>query len=381
MAQASGEATKEPRAVHPGAGRGKALLHNKGRVLDPADVARLDALLGGRVFRRDELIEALHLVQDAEGCLPAGLLQALAERMGLPMAEIWEVASFYAHFDPLRDGQPRPAPVTLRICESLSCAMAGAEALLAALQANPPEDVRVLRAPCMGACDHAPAAALGHAQIAPASEAALRKAARDGVHSPAPTYRDLAASRAAGGYRVLAECLAGTRRREQVIAALSDAGLRGLGGAGFPTGRKWSLVAAEPAPRLMAVNADEGEPGTFKDRAILEADPHRMLEGMLIACWAVQAEAVYIYLRDEYPRAREVLTREIAALVSAGLAPHVAIHLRRGAGAYVCGEESAMIESIEGKRGLPRHRPPYVAQVGLFGRPTLVNNVETLACV
>ena len=380
MAQTSGEATRE-RRIHPGAGRDMARPHPKGRQLDPANVARLDALLGGRAFRRDELIEALHLVQDAEGCLPAGLLQALAERMRLPMAEVWEVASFYAHFDPLRDGEPRPAPTTIRICDSLSCAMAGAEALIRAMQANSPAGVRVLRAPCLGACDHAPAAALGHAQIAPASEAALRKAARDGVHSPAPTYRDLAAYCAAGGYRVLADCLAGTRTRQQAIATLSDAGLRGLGGAGFPTGRKWSLVAAEPAPRLMAVNADEGEPGTFKDRVVLETDPHRMLEGMLIGAWAVEAEAVYIYLRDEYPRAREILGREIAALVAAGLAGHVAIHLRRGAGAYVCGEESAMIESIEGKRGLPRHRPPYVAQVGLFGRPTLVNNVETLAFV
>jgi formate dehydrogenase len=257
--------------------------------------------------------------------------------------------------------------------------MAGAEKLLAALPGKLGPDVRVLRAPCMGACDRAPVVAVGHVQVPQSSPDKVAAAVAAGAHAHA--YRggkDLAAYQAEGGYALLRSCLAGERSRDDMIKAVSDAGLRGLGGAGFPTGRKWTLVRAEPAPRLMAVNADEGEPGTFKDRYYLERDPHRFIEGMLIAAWVVEAAEAYIYLRDEYPEIRLMLVNELAKVEAAGLTKYTRLELRRGAGAYICGEESAMIESIEGKRGLPRHRPPYVAQVGLFGRPTLEQNVETL---
>jgi formate dehydrogenase len=325
------------------------------------------------------LIEYLHKIQDAEGCLPAGHLHGLAELLRIPMAEVYEVATFYAHFNVIADGELPPPPITVRVCDSLSCMLAGAENLLSELQSAELANVRVVRAPCMGACHMAPACEVGHASVANATAARIKSLLTQGhVHVELPAYQALDAYRSAGGYAVLGACLDGTRKVEEVIATLSDGGLRGLGGAGFPTGRKWSLVRAEPGPRLMAVNGDEGEPGTFKDRHYLEREPHKFLEGMLIAAWAVGAEAIYIYMRDEYPAVLEILRREIAAIEAAGLAPRTKIHLRRGAGAYICGEESAMIESIEGKRGLPRHRPPYVAQVGLFGRPTLVNNIETL---
>ena len=356
----------------------RALLHPKGRQLEPAALEEVSSLLAGRSLARDLLIEHLHVIQDHYGCLKAAHLQALAQLMRLPMAEVYEVASFYAHFDIVADGAPEPAPVTVRVCDSLSCALHGAEALLAALPAALGAGVRVVPAPCMGRCDQAPAVALGHTHLAPADVDGITAALEAGAAPALPDHEDLAAYRAAGGYRILDDCRAGRLSFEKVCQALGDAGLRGLGGAGFPTGRKWQLVRAEPGPRVVAVNADEGEPGTFKDRYYLERRPHRFLEGVAIAAWAVEAREVYIYLRDEYPGCREILLAEIAALQAAGLTDHAEIHLRRGAGAYICGEESAMIESIEGKRGLPRHRPPYVAQVGLFGRPTLVNNVETL---
>ena len=350
----------------------------KGRQVDPQALAELRALLGERPRRRDLLIEHLHLIQDRYGRISAAHLAALAQEMKLALAEVYEVATFYAHFDVVKEGEAPPPPVTIRVCDSLSCAMVGSERLLTELSRAAP-GVRVVRAPCMGACDRAPVAAVGHVQVHGATTDAVVTATKRGAHAHAyPTPAGLAAYQRDGGYRLLADCLAGKRTREDIIATVSDAGLRGLGGAGFPTGRKWSLVRAEPAPRLMAVNADEGEPGTFKDRHYLERDPHRFLEGMLIAAWVVEAADIYIYLRDEYPEIRLLLEGEIAALERTGLAPHAKLHLRRGAGAYICGEESAMIESIEGKRGLPRHRPPYVAQVGLFGRPTLEQNVETL---
>jgi formate dehydrogenase len=337
------------------------------------------ALLGARSRQRDLLIEHLHLIQDRYGHLSAAHLTALASEMKLALAEVYEVATFYAHFDVVKEGDPPPPAVTLRVCDSLPCAMAGAERLLDDLKAKLGTTIRVVRAPCMGACDRAPVCAVGHVQVARATTEKIGEALADGTHAHAfVPGRDLAAYRLEKGYGLLGECLGGTRSREEIIAAVSDANLRGLGGAGFPTGRKWTLVRQEPAPRLMCVNADEGEPGTFKDRHYLERDPHRFLEGMLIAAWVVEAAKVYIYLRDEYPEIRLMLLDEIAKVEEAGLAPHARIHLRRGAGAYICGEESAMIESIEGKRGLPRHRPPYVAQVGVFGRPTLVQNVETL---
>jgi formate dehydrogenase beta subunit len=350
----------------------------KGRQVDPQALTEVRALLGERPRRRDLLIEHLHLIQDRHGHISAAHLAALAQEMKLALAEVYEVATFYAHFDVVKEGEAPPPPVTIRVCDSLSCAMAGSERLLAELSGVAP-GVRVVRAPCMGACDRAPVAAVGHVQVHGATKDAVAVAAKRGAHAYAyPTPADLAAYQKDGGYRLLADCLAGKRTREEIIATVSDGGLRGLGGAGFPTGRKWSLVRAEPAPRLMAVNADEGEPGTFKDRHYLERDPHRFLEGMLIAAWIVEAADIYIYLRDEYPEIRLMLEDEIAKLERAGLATHAKLHLRRGAGAYICGEESAMIESIEGKRGLPRHRPPYVAQIGLFGRPTLEQNVETL---
>ncbi|MDX2201961.1 MAG: NAD(P)H-dependent oxidoreductase subunit E [Hyphomicrobiaceae bacterium] len=367
------------RSIHPGSGRRKAAPYPRGRTLKPEEARTLAALLGDGPKERALLIEYLHAIQDAHGCLPAGLLHALAEALRMPMAEVYEVATFYAHFDVVADGEAPPAPVTIRVCESLSCALAGGDALAAALADAGVPDVRVVRAPCMGACHQAPAAEVGHRHVPAADAATVLALARARALSPElPAYQSLAAYRAAGGYKILTECLSGARSPESVIAALSDGGLRGLGGAGFPTGRKWSLVRAEPGPRLMAVNGDEGEPGTFKDRVYLESEPHKFLEGMLIAAWVVEAGDVYIYLRDEYPAALKILKAEIAALEADGLAPHTRVHVRRGAGAYICGEESAMLESIEGKRGLPRHRPPYVAQVGLFGRPTLVNNIETL---
>ena len=367
------------RAIHPGSGRRKSAPFPKGRVLKQAELDAVRAILGDRPRERALLIEYLHLIQDQEGALPAGLLQALAEELAIPMAEVYEVATFYAHFDVVADGEPKPAKVTVRVCDSLSCMLAGAEKLLSALNEGELPGVRVLRAPCIGSCDTAPAAEVGHRHVDHASAATLKALAGAGEVLPVvPPYQDLAAYRQSGGYRVLEACLAGARTRDAVIATLSDSGLRGLGGAGFPTGRKWSLVRAEAGPRLMAVNGDEGEPGTFKDRYYLEREPHRFLEGMLIAAWVVEAEQVFVYMRDEYPAVLKILKAELAKLEAAGLAGHTKVTLRRGAGAYICGEESAMIESIEGKRGYPRHRPPYVAQVGIFGRPTLVNNIETL---
>jgi NADH:ubiquinone oxidoreductase subunit F (NADH-binding)/NADH:ubiquinone oxidoreductase subunit E len=337
------------------------------------------ALLGDRPRRRDLLIEHLHLIQDRYGHLSAAHLAALAQEMKLALTEVYEVATFYAHFDVVKEGETPPPSVTVRVCDSLSCAMAGAEHLLRDLPAKLGRDVRVVRAPCMGACDRAPVCAVGHAQVMRATLDGVAAAAAHGSHAHAyQTEKTFDAYVREGGYKLLEACIAGTRTRDDVIKVVSDAGLRGLGGAGFPTGRKWTLVRAEPAPRLFAVNADEGEPGTFKDRHYLELDPHRFIEGMLIAAWVVDACDTYIYIRDEYPEVRLLLEQELAKVEAAGLANHSKLHLRRGAGAYICGEESAMIESIEGKRGLPRHRPPYVAQVGLFGRPTLEQNVETL---
>jgi NADH:ubiquinone oxidoreductase subunit F (NADH-binding)/NADH:ubiquinone oxidoreductase subunit E len=362
----------------------------KGRQIDLKALDEVRALLGERERRRDLLIEHLHLIQDRYGHLSAAHLAALAQEMKLAQTEVYEVATFYAHFDVVKEGETPPPPVTVRVCESLSCTMAGAEHLLRDLPGKLGANVRVVRAPCMGACDRAPVVAVGHAQVMHATPDNTAAAVAHGAHSASKTRVNALLPHAystpngfdvyvrAGGYALLKACVAGSRTRDDVIKLVSDAGLRGLGGAGFPTGRKWTLVRAEPAPRLMAVNADEGEVGTFKDRYYLERDPHRFIEGMLIAAWVVEAPEIYIYIRDEYPEVRLMLADEIAKVEQAGLARHARIHLRRGAGAYICGEESAMIESIEGKRGLPRHRPPYVAQVGLFGRPTLEQNVETL---
>jgi NADH:ubiquinone oxidoreductase subunit F (NADH-binding)/NADH:ubiquinone oxidoreductase subunit E len=351
----------------------------KGRQIDIRALEEVRTLLGNRSRQRDLLIEHLHLIQDKYGYLSAAHLAALAEEMKLAQTEVYEVATFYAHFDVVKEGDAPPPATTVRVCDSLSCCMAGADKLLAELPGKLGKDVRVLRAPCMGACDRAPVAAVGHAQVFRATNESVAATVEAHQHPHAfKTPGDFDAYRKQGGYKLLEDCLAGKHTREKLISIVSDAGLRGLGGAGFPTGRKWSLVSAEPAPRLMAVNGDEGEPGTFKDRYYLGQDPHRFIEGMLIGAWVVDAKAVYFYLRDEYPELRLLVEQEIEKVRAAGLIKHTEFHMRRGAGAYICGEESAMIESIEGKRGLPRHRPPYVAQVGLFGRPTLEHNVETL---
>ena len=374
-----GMGTGKGRAIHPGSGRRKAAPFPRGRVLKDSEVAAVKALLGDRPRERALLIEYLHLIQDQEGCLPEGHLHALAEELRIPMAEVYEVATFYAHFDVVAEDEHRPPKVTIRVCDSLSCMLAGAENLLSELQNERVPGIRVLRAPCIGSCDTAPAAEVGHHHVDRATAQKLIEIATRGqVHAAIPPYEIFETYVKAGGYSVLRSCLSGARKTDDVIAALSDSGLRGLGGAGFPTGRKWGLVRGEKGPRLMAVNGDEGEPGTFKDRYYLEREPHKFLEGALIAAWAVEAEQVFIYIRDEYPAVIKILKQEIAKLEAAGLVKHTKLNIRRGAGAYICGEESAMIESIEGKRGLPRHRPPYVAQVGLFGRPTLVNNIETL---
>ncbi len=361
-----------------GTGRRRPPRSPKGRQVDPIALDEVRALLTDRPRRRDLLIEHLHLIQDHYGYISAAHLAGLAAEMKLALTEVYEVATFYSHFNVVKDGPP-PPPVTVRVCDSLSCAMAGAEKLLKELPGKLGKDVRVVRAPCMGACDRAPVCAVGHLQTfkADANKVAADVKAQKHAHAWKPAT-DFDAYRKQGGYTLLRDCLTGKRTRDEVITVVSDAGLRGLGGAGFPTGRKWQLVRAEPAPRMFAVNGDEGEPGTFKDRYYLEQDPHRFIEGMLIAAWVVEAPETYFYIRDEYPEIRLMIAQEFERVEKEGLTPHTKLHLRRGAGAYICGEESAMIESIEGKRGLPRHRPPYVAQVGLFGRPTLEQNVETL---
>lgn len=363
------------RFSHPGRGRDRARPVPKGRQVDPRAKVEIEALLGDRPRRRDLLIEHLHLIQDTYGQIGAAHLAALADEMRLAFAEVFETATFYAHFDVVREGEADIPRLTVRVCDSITCAMFGSEKLLETLQAELKGDVRVVRAPCVGLCDHAPAVEVGHNFLHRADAAAVKAAVEAGdTHAHIPAYTDYEAYRAQGGYATLERIRSGELPVDSVLDLLDDGGLRGLGGAGFPTGRKWRSVRGEPGPRLMAVNADEGEPGTFKDQLYLNTDPHRFLEGMLIGAHVVEAADIYIYLRDEYPIAREILAREIAKLPEGG--PR--IHLRRGAGAYICGEESSLIESLEGKRGLPRHKPPFPFQVGLFDRPTLINNVETL---
>jgi formate dehydrogenase len=364
---------------HPGSGRRKAPLFNKGRQLESEALAEVRSVLGEGERRRDLLIEYLHAIQDKFGHLSAAHLQALAEDMRLPMAEVYEVATFYAHFDVVLDGEETPAPLTIRVCDSLTCEMKGAQALLKQLPEKLGREVRVVRAPCMGRCAEAPVAEVGHRHIVHATVESLVAAAASDDKSPViPEYTDLAKYRAEGGYSLLEACLKGERNPDEVVKTMQDSGLRGLGGAGFPSGLKWKIIREQPKPRVMAINGDEGEPGTFKDRYYLETDPHRFIEGMLVAAWAAEIEGIYIYIRDEYPGVIKVLKKELAAAQEAGLAEGLTIEVRRGAGAYICGEESAMMESIEGKRGLPRHKPPYPTQVGLFGLPTLPHNVETL---
>tara|TARA_X000000950_G_scaffold18936_1_gene20483 strand:+ start:1480 stop:3162 length:1683 start_codon:yes stop_codon:yes gene_type:complete len=359
--------------------KGKGRAHTKGRPLDDVAWAQVRDLLKGKRLDHDMLIEHLHLIQDKFRCISAAHMRALAEEMRMSSAEVYEVASFYAHFDIVRDDQLPPPKLTIRVCDSLSCMMAGADTLKKNLEDGlDPSEVRVLRAPCMGRCDTAPALEIGHAHIDNATFEKVTEAIENNhVHPIIPEYERFAEYVSSGGYETL-KSLRKSGDWKEVQTEILDAGLRGLGGAGFPSGKKWEFVRANEGPRYLAVNGDEGEPGTFKDRYYLERTPHLFLEGMLIAAWAVEAEKAYIYMRDEYPSVLKILSDEIIKLENAGIVKEGYIDLRRGAGAYICGEESAMIESIEGKRGIPRHRPPFVAQVGIFGRPTLVHNVETL---
>ena len=351
----------------------------KGRSVDPKALAEVRSLLSGDPRRADLLIEYLHRIQDRYGCISSAHIVALAAEMKLAMTEVYEVATFYHHFDVVRDDEARPPALTVRVCESLSCELAGAQPLLADLARKSGANVRVVGAPCLGRCESAPVAVVGRNPLERASvQQVASTIARGETAAPVNRYVTYAQYRRDGGYRLLRECLSGALDVESVVKTMEGSGLRGLGGAGFPAGRKWRIVRAEKAPRLMALNIDEGEPGTFKDRYYLERDPHRFLEGMLIAAWAAAVGEIYVYLRDEYAGCRAILSRELAALQADPPCALPPMHLRRGAGAYICGEESAMIESIEGKRGMPRLRPPYVAQVGLFGYPTLEHNLETV---
>ena len=360
-------------------GSAKNPYFSKGRQPEDRAIAEIAQLLGDAPRRADLLIEHLHLIQDTFGHISAAHMTALADEMKLSQTEIYEVATFYHHFDVVKEGEDAPAPLTVRVCDGITCEMMGAKSLFDALQDGLGDGVRVISAPCVGACDKAPCAVVKQRQIFEATPATVSLAVQtNDTTQPIPDYATLATYVDGGGYSVFEDCLAGKRNQEDVRHAVEASGLRGLGGAGFPTGKKWGFLDGTPTPRLVAINADEGEPGTFKDRYCLESDPHRVLEGALIAAWAVDAEAIYIYLRDEYPASREILRREIKALEDQGATGGIEIYLRRGAGAYICGEESAMLESIEGKRGLPRNRPPFPAQAGLWGKPTLINNVETM---
>ena len=363
-------------------GKGKGRKTTKGRQVTDAAWDDVCRLLGDRPRDRDLLIEFLHLVQDEYGHLSAAHLRALAEEMRISQAEVYEVATFYAHFDVVKEGETPPPALTIRVCDSLSCELAGAQQLKAAFEDGlDASQVRVLRAPCMGRCDTAPVLELGHHHIDHATPEKVNAAIAAGhTHADIPDYEGFDAYSAAGGYAALKD-LRVNGHWEDVQAQIKASGLRGLGGAGFPSGTKWGFVRGNVGPRYLAVNGDEGEPGTFKDRYYLERTPHLFLEGMLIAAWTVEADRAYIYMRDEYPAVLHILAKEIAALEDAGIVEPGYIELRRGAGAYICGEESAMIESIEGKRGIPRHRPPFVAAVGIFGAPTLVHNVETMLWV
>ena len=355
----------------------------KGRAVDVRALAEVQALLGSEPRRRDLLIEHLHKVQDKYGCISAPHIVALAREMKLATTEVYEVATFYHHFDVIKEspnGEMRAPPaLTVRVCDSLSCELAGARTLLEKLKAALGPAVRVIPAPCIGRCEQAPAVVVGQNPVAQATVDSVKaQVAAKNTQCPVADYIGYDEYRKKGGYRIAAECLAGKRDAEDILKTMEASSLRGLGGAGFPSGRKWRILRGERTPRLMAINIDEGEPGTFKDRYYLERDPHRFLEGMVIAAWTAQVSEVYLYLRDEYAGCRAILERELVALQKKPPCALPPIHLRRGAGAYICGEESAMIESIEGKRGMPRLRPPYVAQVGLFGHPTLEHNMETL---
>ena len=360
-------------------GKGKVRPTPKGRPVDLKALDEIQALLGKASRQRDLLIEHLHKVNDRYGHLSAAHLAALAQEMSLSQTEVYEVATFYHHFDVVKEGETPPPALTVRVCDSIACEIAGSRELLEKLPKILGRDVRVLHAPCIGRCESAPAAVVGQNPVLNATIEKIKGVVeKKQTQCPVEPYIDFNQYKKQGGYKLIADCLAGKHTREGITKIMEDSALRGLGGAGFPVGRKWKSVGAEPEPRLMAVNIDEGEPGTFKDRWYLERDPHRFLEGMLVSAWCSGISEIYIYLRDEYAGCRQILESEIKKLKAKPPCALPPIHLRRGAGAYICGEESAMIESIEGKRGMPRLRPPYVAQVGLFGRPTLEHNMETV---
>ena len=352
----------------------------KGRIVDLNALLEVQQLLGDAPRDRDQLIEHLHRIQDSHGHLSAAHLVALAHEMRLSTTEVYEVASFYHHFDVVREGETAPPPLTVRVCDSVSCEMAGCEDLIAALEGSLGDAVRVQRVPCVGRCDKAPVAVVKQFTVDNATTDSV-KSALDGEQFEQPLPEDCIdydAYRTGGGYALYERLLGGDIDAEEIMTTLEGTQLRGLGGAGFPVGRKWRILSDQPAPRLAAINIDEGEPGTFKDRYYMLGDPHRFLEGMLIAARVIDIEACYIYIRDEYPSVIRVLKQAVDDLQQKSGYDLPRIEIRRGAGAYICGEESAMIESIEGKRGMPRLRPPYVAQVGLFGRPTLEHNCESL---
>ena len=366
--------------IHPGSGRRKALEFNKGRQSDDQSLDDLKNLIPNDYFRqRDMLIESLHLIQDQYKCLKPRHLTALSELTNLPLTEIYETASFYAHFDIYKEDDLTPPDTTIRVCDGITCEMNGCKSLEKDLKDNLDTNVRVVRAPCMGRCHQAPVVEVGKKHFVNANVSLVQKALEEQDTKPViPNYISYEDYVKEGGYKILRDCIEDKKDPMKLIEEMEQSGLRGLGGAGFPTGRKWRFVRAEDKPRLMAINGDEGEPGTFKDHHYLTRDPHRFLEGMLIAAWVVEATDVYIYMRDEYPDVIKFLKKEIKILEDNNLNIKTRIHFRRGAGAYICGEESSMLESLEGKRGLPRHKPPFPSQVGLFGRPTLIHNVETV---
>ncbi len=366
--------------IHPGSGRRKALEFNKGRQSDDQSIDDLKNLIPNDYFRqRDMLIESLHLIQDRYKCLKPRHLTALSELTNLPLTEIYETASFYAHFDIYKEDDLTPPDTTIRVCDGITCEMNGCKSLEKDLKDNLDSNVRVVRAPCMGRCHQAPVVEVGKKHFVNANVSLVQKALEEEDTKPViPNYISYEDYVKDGGYKILKDCIEDKKDPMKLIEEMEQSGLRGLGGAGFPTGRKWRFVRAEDKPRLMAINGDEGEPGTFKDHHYLTRDPHRFLEGMLIAAWVVEATDVYIYMRDEYPDVIKFLKKEIKILEDNNLNIKTRIHFRRGAGAYICGEESSMLESLEGKRGLPRHKPPFPSQVGLFGRPTLIHNVETV---
>ena len=366
--------------IHPGSGRRKALEFNKGRQSDDQSIDDLKNLIPNDYFRqRDMLIESLHLIQDRYKCLKPKHLTALSELTNLPLTEIYETASFYAHFDIYKEDDLTPPDTTIRVCDGITCEMNGCKSLEKDLKDNLDSNVRVVRAPCMGRCHQAPVVEVGKKHFVNANVSLVQKALEEQDTKPViPNYISYEDYVKDGGYKILKDCIEDKKDPMKLIEEMEQSGLRGLGGAGFPTGRKWRFVRAEDKPRLMAINGDEGEPGTFKDHHYLTRDPHRFLEGMLIAAWVVEATDVYIYMRDEYPDVIKFLKKEIKILEDNNLNIKTRIHFRRGAGAYICGEESSMLESLEGKRGLPRHKPPFPSQVGLFGRPTLIHNVETV---